>query len=109
MKAKEDCSLQFNAAQKKSDNAITDPTATQERATALEKSLELATNAKVAAEMTVLKRGKEFFSLYEMLLGENSQVKWSRIVDTQIGVIPWMDLQGNVKNFAREHSVDSFR
>ena len=36
-------------------------------------------------------------------------MKWSRIVDSQIGVIPWTDLQGNVQNFALEHSVDSFR
>ncbi len=108
-KTKEDCSLQFNAAQKKSNNAIADPTTTPERAKALNKSLELATAGVVVAEKTVLKRGKAFFSLYKTLLGENSQVKWSRIVDTQIRVIPWTDLQGNVQNIACVHSVDSFR
>ena len=63
----------------------------------------------VVAEKTVLKRGKAFFSLYETLLGESSRVRWSRIVNTQIGVIPWTDLQGNVQNIARKHLVDSFR
>ena len=78
----------------KSDNSIADadPTTTPKRAKALEKILELAINAVVAAEKTVLKRWKVFFSLYETLLGENSQVKWSRIVDTQIGIIPWTDI-----------------
>ena len=60
LKTKEDCSLRFNAAQKKSDEAITDPTTTPERAKALEKSLELATTAVVVAEKTVIKRGKAF-------------------------------------------------
>ena len=36
-------------------------------------------------------------------------MKWSRIVDSQIGAATGTDLQGNVKNNAREHSVDSFR
>ena len=44
-----------------------------------------------------------------MLLGENARVKWSRIVDSQIGAATWTDLQGNVQNNAREHYVDSFR
>ena len=101
--------MRFNVTQKKSDKAISDPTTTPERAKALEKSLELATTAMVVAEKALLKRGKAFFSLYETLLGESSQVKWSRIVDTQIRVIPWTDLQGNVQNIAHEHSVDSFR
>ena len=107
--AKEDCSLRFKAAQKKTDDAIADPTTTPERAKALEKILELATTAVVAAEKTVLKRGKIFFSFYKMLLGESSQMKWSKIVDAQIGVIPWTDLQGIVHNIARQHSVLSFR
>ena len=36
-------------------------------------------------------------------------MKWSRILDFQIGAATWTDLQGNVQNNAREHSVDSFR
>ena len=58
--SKEDFSLRFDAAQKKSDDSITDPTTTPERAKALEKSLELATAAVVLAEKTQLKRGKDF-------------------------------------------------
>ncbi len=61
------------------------------------------------SEKTVLMKGKAYFSLYKTLLREISQVKWSRIVNTQIGVIPWKDLQGNVQNIAHKHSVDSFR
>ena len=53
---KEDCSLRFKAAQKKSDAAIADPTTTPERAKELEKSLELATTAVVVAEKTIIKR-----------------------------------------------------
>ena len=51
LKTKEDCSLQFSGAQKKSNEAIADPTTTPERAKVLEKSLELATAAVVVAEM----------------------------------------------------------
>ena len=72
LKTKEDCSLRLNAAQKKSDEAITEPTITPERAKELEKSLELATTAVDVAEKTVLKRGESYFSLYETLLGETS-------------------------------------
>jgi hypothetical protein len=78
LQTKEDCSLQFNVAQKKSDKAIADPTTAPERAKALKKSLELATAAVVMADKTILKRGKAFLSLYEMLKGENSRVNWSR-------------------------------
>ena len=109
LETKEDCSSRFNAAQKKSNNAIADLTTIPERERALEKSLELATAAVVVAKKTLLKRGAAFVSHYETILGEISRVKWSRIVDTQIGVIPWTDVQGNVQNIAREHSVDSFR
>jgi hypothetical protein len=56
--SKEDCSLRFDAAQKKSDDSITDPKTTSERAKALEKSLELATAAVVLAEKTIPKREK---------------------------------------------------
>ena len=42
------------------------------------------------------------------MLGEASRVEWARIVDTQVGVIPWTDLQGNVHDEKREYSVQSF-
>jgi hypothetical protein len=108
-KEQEDCTLRFTVAQKKSDDSIADPTTTPERAKALERSLELATKAVVAAEKQQLKRGKAFFSFYKTLLGETSRVKWARIVGTQVGVMPWTDLQGNVLNYIREHSAGSFR
>ena len=90
-RSKEDCFLLYQAAQKKSDNSIADPTTTPEMAKVLEKSLELAVSTVVTAEKTLEKRGKAFFSLYETLLGETSRVKWARIVETQVGVVPWTD------------------
>ena len=106
--AKEDCFLRYQAAQKISDNSIANPTTTPEMAKALEKSLELAVAAVVTAEKTLEKRGKAFFSLYETLLGETSRVKWARIVETQVGVVPWTDLQGNVYDVKRKYSAQSF-
>ena len=58
---KDDCILRFTAAQKKSDDSIANPTTTPERAKALERSLELATQAVMEAELHVDKRGKSFF------------------------------------------------
>ena len=109
LQTKDDCSLKFWGAQKKSDKAITDPKTTPESAKALKKSLELATTSVAVAEKALLKRGKAFFALYKTLLGESSKVKWSRIVDTQMGVIPWTNLQVNAQNIACEFSLDSFR
>ena len=60
------------------------------------------------AELHLLKRGKSFFGFYETMLGETSRVRWTRIVDTQVGVMPWMDLQGTVHNEEREYSAQSF-
>ena len=67
--SKEDCFLQYQAARKKSDKSIANPTMTSEMAKALGKSLELAITAVVTAEKTIEKKGKAFFSLYETLLG----------------------------------------
>ncbi len=55
------CMTQFNKAQKKLDNAIKDPTRTEDEKKVLEKSLELATQAVMQAELLLLKRGKAFF------------------------------------------------
>ena len=91
------------------NDASADPTTSAYRKKALEKSLELAITAKELAEKTIPKKGKNFFPLYKMLLGDNAQVKWSRIVDAKIGAAPWTDLQGNVQDIACEHSVQSFK
>ena len=61
------------------------------------------------AEKAIPKKGVNLFSLYVTLLGDSAQVKWSQIVETQVGATPWTDLKGNVQNLAREHSVESFR
>ena len=95
--------------QKKSDDSIADPTTTPERAKALGRSLELATQAVMEAELHVDKRGKSFFGFYETMLGENARVNWARIVDTQVEVMPWRDLQGNVHKEVWENLPDSFR
>ena len=58
---KNDCLLRFNRARKKSDDAIADPTTTVDKGKALEKSLELVTQAVMAAEVNLLKRGMFFF------------------------------------------------
>ena len=58
---KDDAILQFTAAQKKSDDSIANPTTSPERAKALERSLELAIQAVMEAELHVEKRGKSFF------------------------------------------------
>jgi hypothetical protein len=63
----------------------------------------------VLAEKTIPRQGKHFFSIYEMLLGDSAQVKWSQIVETQVVATPWTDLKGNLQNPARKHSVESFR
>jgi len=106
---KEDCMIRFTAAKKKSNNSITDPTTTVERAKALERSLELAIQAVMEAELHREKKGKSFFGFYETMLGEITRVKWAWIVDTQVEVTPWTDLQGNVHQTKRAHSADYFR
>jgi hypothetical protein len=93
----------------KSDHAIKDPTSTVDQKKVLEKSLELAIQAVMEAELYLLKRGKAFFGFYETMLGEGPRVRWARIVDSQIGVMPWTDLQGVVNNVEREYSAQSFR
>ena len=61
------------------------------------------------AELHLEKRGNAFFRLYKTMLRENARVKLASIVDTQVGVMPWMDLQGNVHQAVSEYSTDSFR
>ena len=79
-----------------------------ERGKALEKSLELATQQVMEAELALLKRGKAFFGFYETLLGEASRVRWTMIVDSQVGVIPWTDLQGTLHNVECDFSAQAF-
>ena len=76
---------------------------------ALEKSQELGATAVILASKAMPRRGEQFFFPKETLLGENARVKWCQIVDAQIGAANWTDLQGNVQEIAREHSLESFR
>ena len=57
---KSECLQRFNKAQKKSDDAVKDPTLTVDRLKALEKSLELATQQVMEAKLPPLKRGRPF-------------------------------------------------
>ena len=61
------------------------------------------------SEVHLEKKGKSFFGFYKTMLGENAQVTWARIVETQVGVMPWTDLQGEVHQTIRDYSADSFR
>ena len=61
---KNDCIQRFNKAQKKSNDAIANQTTKVDRAKALKRSLELATQAVMEAELHLLKRGKYFFGFY---------------------------------------------
>ena len=85
---KDDCIQSFNKAQKKSDDAIANPATKVDKAKALERSLELATQAVMESELHLLKRGKSFFGFYKTMLGETSGVRWTRIVDTQSRLMP---------------------
>ena len=60
------------------------------------------------AELHLLKRGKSFFRFYKTMLGESSQVRWTRSVDTQVGVMPWTNLQGTVNNEESDYSAQFF-
>ena len=102
-----DSTTRLAAAQKKINDCSTDPTSSTDRKEALKKILELATAANTVK--AIPKKGKNFFSLYKTLLGDNAQVNWSRIVDAQIGAAPWTDLQGNMQDIAHEHYVQSFK
>jgi len=79
-----DFTTRLTSSQKKLDDANADHTTSADRKKALEKSLQLATTAVELAENIIPKKGKSLFSLYKTLLGDNAQVNWSRIVETQI-------------------------
>ena len=76
----QDFTTRSNMAKDKLTEAKIDPTNSKDRMKALEKGMELAGTAALLATKAVPRRGKHFFSLYEMFLGENARVKWSRIV-----------------------------
>ena len=54
--------------------------------------------------------GNAIFALYENLLDETALLKWNKIVEKQIGVTPWTDLNGISHNDkARQKTVKSFK
>ena len=69
---RDDCLERFSKAQKKSNDAIANPTTTVDMGKALKRSLELATKAVMEAELHLLRRGKSFFGFYKTMLGESS-------------------------------------
>ena len=53
--------------------------------------------------------GNAIFGLYENLLDETALLKWNKIVEKQIGVTPWTDLNGKSHDDkARQKTVKSF-
>ena len=62
-----------------------DPTTSEDRMKALRKIQGLASTEVIPATKDIPRRGKQFFSLYETLLGENARVKWCQIVEAQVG------------------------
>ena len=54
--------------------------------------------------------GNAIFGLYENLLDETALLKWNKIVEKQIGVTPWTDLNGKSHDDkARQKTVKSFK
>ena len=54
--------------------------------------------------------GNAIFGLYKNLLDETALLKWNKIVEKQIGVTLWTDLNGNSHNDkARQKMVKSFK
>ena len=73
----QDCTTRNKTAKVKLQDAKNDPLTSEDRMKALVKSQELAGAAVLLATKSIPRRGKQFFSLYETLQGENAQVKWS--------------------------------
>ena len=71
-----DCIARFNGDKDKLSETMDDPTSSKDRKDALKKGVELGRTAVLLAAKQMPKKGKQFFSLYEALLGENAQVKW---------------------------------
>jgi len=67
-----DCTARCTNTKDKLNNAILDPTTSKDRMKALKKSQELADKAVFIANKSIPRRGKQFFSLYETLPGENA-------------------------------------
>ena len=61
-------------AQKKLDDSIANPTTLVDRAKALERSLELAIQAVMEAEVHLEKKGKSFFGFYKTMLGRTHKL-----------------------------------
>ena len=68
---KDDFTQHFNKSQKKSDDVIADPTTTVERAAALKRSLELATQAVMEAKLNLLKVEEVFLRILRDHVGRN--------------------------------------
>ena len=104
-----DCITRSTNAKDELTDAMDEANTSKDRMKALEKSEELVRTAVLIAAKALPRKGKHFFTLYKMLLGEDARVEWCQIVEAQIGAANWTDLQGNVQEVAREHSIESFR
>ena len=55
------------------------------------------------------KAGDAIFALYKNLLDETNLLKWKKIVQKQIGITPWTDLNGKEHNTFRQRIIKSFK
>ena len=86
-----DCITRSTNAKDKLTDAKDDKNTSEDRMKALEKSEELARTAVLLAGKALSKRGKQFFSLYEMLQGEMPELSGSKLwlpkLEQQTGLI----------------------
>ena len=52
--------------------------------------------------------GIAFFALYENLLDESALLKWHKIVQKQISITPWTNLNSNSHTTAHQKTVSFF-
>ena len=66
-----DCITRSKGARDKLSEAMNDPTSSKDRKNTLKKGVELGRTAVLLAAKQLPKKGKNFFSLYKTLLGDN--------------------------------------
>jgi hypothetical protein len=49
------------------------------------------------------------FLLYVNLLSKDTQFRWCKIISSQVGAVPWTDLQGNKHKKERGMNMESFQ
>ena len=55
------------------------------------------------------KAGDAIFTLYENLLDEATLLKWKKIVQKQVGITPFTNLNGKVHDTFHQRTIKSFK